>query len=917
MRSSSSALRLLLRILFLGVLILSVPVTALAVLYAEPFEAARRANVEHLISEAIDTEVEVRGPISIGFGWTPTISIEDLVAVEGELPPDLKGLSAKSVKLELPIMPLLAGDVQLNALVIDRLAASVEIPEGGAAADDGGVDVTELIGDFVRSRFAGDLLLREPKFDYVNHDSGFQLHYLFDEIATRPSGDGGVVINGTGELNGEPWKLDGDVEPPGEDDDTRKFALALNHVGLRLALAGTYEFDAGLFDFDGDTVDMTVTASAPHLKRFLTIYGISGDLEGTADLTGRLTGSLDALKLSGLAAKLAFDTGDTYQLAGDVADIAEGTGLALELNGAFAREPLAEGAVRPIYDLGITGFNGRVEGSFDGLLVRDFHVFTSSISSTLRDIGPITAERLYKNKDGQLGLYDVLVLAGDPKRPSVRVAGTVKDIISFKGVDLKGEIDFLTADILDLAAEEHAEDLGHLSGHVAISDADGSFGIEQLSAKVTDSSLIKLAVDLVFDDIPEAKELKFATHLDIPKFKPFAAALGSDVEEVGQVKFDGSIAGSDEKIVMAGTLLAGATTIKGSLAGALSEERKPVLTGDISTPLLHLSDLTTLASINVVYRENVDEQDEDVFDYSKVWETLFVDLAVQVAAIAGGGTDASNIEGRVTYLAGVIGLAPLSLTYLGGKASANGKIDTTGQQNTFALKGSVSNLRIGKVLKEMKVSYPVSGALNVTYDLSGAGNTKAQIPRSLNGSLSASLRNGWIGTGLLDLAGMSLPAWLLTRSPGGNQATLVCSVAPFSFKNGRGSTRGLVLETRNVQVVGAGSIDFRGDRIDLHFKPEALQKQFIKIAQPFAIQGKLGNPSVKLTGAPVAGAVVGTLASPLNLLATIVQPKAGTPGRVPCRVAQAAPQGGRATTTTKPRSGGPLGLGILGGGKKR
>ncbi len=270
---------------------------------------------------------------------------------------------------------------------------------------------------------------------------------------------------------------------------------------------------------------------------------------------------------------------------------------------------------------------------------------------------------------------------------------------------------------------------------------------------------------------------------------------------------------------------------------------------------------------------------------------------VKVARIAGGGDGASNINGRVTYLAGVIGLAPLSLTYLGGNASANGKIDTSGTLNTFALKGSVNSLRIGEVLKQLQVSYPVSGSLNVTYDLSGAGNTKAQIPRSLSGSLSISLRNGWIGTGLLDLAGMSLPAWLLTRAPGGNQATLVCAVAPFSFKQGRGSTRSLVLETRNVQIVGVGYVDYRSDRVDLHFKPQALQPQFIKIAQPFAIQGTLGNPSVRLTGAPVAGAIVGTLASPLNLLATIIQPKAGTPGRVPCRVVQSSSPGRSAAPT--------------------
>ena len=913
----TSPIRLLLRALFIAALVLCVPVFALLVLYAEPFEALRRAKTEQLLSEAMDTKMEVRGPIEIGFDWAPTVRIADIVAVENELPPDLKRLSAKSIKLEVPLMPLLAGHAQLHALVIDGLDVAIEIPEGGAKEDEDGISVAETVGDFLRSQFADDLVLRNATVDYVNEDSGFDLHYIFDEIASQPSDGGGVEVNGTGRLDDEPWKLDGDVDPPGEDEDLRKFVFVVNHAGLKVASAGTYAFDSSFFETDGDTVDTTVTASAPQLNKSLAVYGIKGDLEGSGELSGRLAGSLDGLQLNDLALKLAFASGDTYELTGAIANIAEGSGLALRLEGAFAQKPSAQDEPRPIYDLGVTGFHGRIEGSLGGVLARDFHVITNSIRASLKDIGPITAERLYKDDDGRLGLYDVVVLAGNAKRPSVRVTGTVKDIISFKGVNLNGRIDFLTADFLDLAAEEHAEALGHLSGDVAVSDADGSLGIETLSAKVTDSSLLKLSVDLAIDDLPEADEISFVTHLDIERFKPLAAALGSEVEAVGRVKFDGNIAGSNEKVVMSGTLLAGQTTLKGSLTGALSDQRAPVLTGDITTPLLHLSDLMKLASINVVFQENADDEDVDVFDYAKVWETLFVDLAVKVAAIAGGGQEASNIQGRMTYLAGVIGLDPLTMTYLGGKASANGKIDTQGKQNTFALKGSISNLRIGKVLKEMKVSYPVAGSLKATYNLSGAGNTKAQIPRSLSGSLTMSLRNGSIGTRLIDLTGMSLPGWLLAGGASGDRSPLVCVVAPFSFKNGRGTTRGFVLETGNVQVVGVGAIDFRANTIDLHFKPQALRKQFIKTAHPFSIQGKLGSAKVKLTGAPVAGAVVGTLASPLNLLSSITQPRAGTAGRVPCRVVPAAPQGGRATTTTKPRRGGPLGLGILGGQKRR
>lgn len=263
------------------------------------------------------------------------------------------------------------------------------------------------------------------------------------------------------------------------------------------------------------------------------------------------------------------------------------------------------------------------------------------------------------------------------------------------------------------------------------------------SPEVVGSALIALKVSLVLDDLKNADELLFDTHLDVKNFKAFAATLGTDVEDLGAVKFDGKVAGSNERISATGTTFVGQTAITGTLTGAFDKGR-PVLGGDIATPILHLSDLTKLVSIRSVYLANVDDTDTDIFDYSKVWESLFVDLQIKVAKIAGGGDGTSNIQGRVTYATGMVGLDPLTMTFLGGKASASGKIDTTAREKSFALKGRVDNLRIGSVLKEMKVDYPVSGALHMAYDLTGSGDSMAKIPkRSEAACPSISAMAGW------------------------------------------------------------------------------------------------------------------------------------------------------------------------------
>jgi hypothetical protein len=139
----------------------------------------------------------------------------------------------------------------------------------------------------------------------------------------------------------------------------------------------------------------------------------------------------------------------------------------------------------------------------------------------------------------------------------------------------------------------------------------------------------------------------------------------------------------------------------------------------------------------------------------------------------------------------------------------------------------------------------------------------------------------------------SLPAWLLTRTPGGNQANLVCMVAPFAFNQGKATTSGFVMETDDVQVVGVGFIDFRQSEVNLQFKPKALRQQFIKIAQPFAISGP-ARPSAaaadRQSRGRRRGRGAGLPVQPARHDSSAGKRRAGA--RAPCRVIQTARNAG-------------------------
>lgn len=168
----------------------------------------------------------VSGPVQIGFGLEPSISIGDIAGEDDEMPADLKGVTAKTLSLRISVLPLLMGRLQLNSLSVDGLKLDIEIPVGGSNTNpDDDMDIAGFVHDFVRSRFAGDVLLRDAELNYVNQETGFTIRYAFDNLGSSPSDSGGVTVAGTGRINGEPWKADGKIDPPGDNQDQRSFSF--------------------------------------------------------------------------------------------------------------------------------------------------------------------------------------------------------------------------------------------------------------------------------------------------------------------------------------------------------------------------------------------------------------------------------------------------------------------------------------------------------------------------------------------------------------------------------------------------------------------------------------------------------------------------------------------------------------------
>ena len=98
-----------------------------------------------------------------------------------------------------------------------------------------------------------------------------------------------------------------------------------------------------------------------------------------------------------------------------------------------------------------------------------------------------------------------------------------------------------------------------------------------------------------------------------------------------------------------------------------------------------------------------------------------------------------------------------------------------------------------------------------------------------------------------------------------------CLIVRLAFRDGVAESQTLLLDTPNIRAMGKGRIDLRNEIIDIEVSPQAKGKGAMAMGTPFAIKGKLANPSVKVSIAGVAVRTAGeVLLSPVNLLGSLL-----------------------------------------------
>ncbi len=257
-------------------------------------------------------------------------------------------------------------------------------------------------------------------------------------------------------------------------------------------------------------------------------------------------------------------------------------------------------------------------------------------------------------------------------------------------------------------------------------------------------------------------------------------------------------------------------------------------------------------------------------------EAADVDLKYRGGHIVGRSMPLDDVAADITIRDGAIDVHPLSFGV--GKGRIIAEVDVSPKSaKAIAVKATV-DFRQVDVARLMASTHVFGGAGTIggRAVVSGTGNSIAQIMAGGDGELKLFMTGGDLSSLLVSLAGIDVGNAVLAALGIPSRTPVRCMIADLPLEKGVLSTRTMLIDTTQANIIGTGTINFRNETLDYQIKTDNKHFSVGKLNAPIDITGKLKDPSVlpdpgALAVRGGAAALLGTLLTPLAaLLPTVV-----------------------------------------------
>jgi uncharacterized protein involved in outer membrane biogenesis len=343
----------------------------------------------------------------------------------------------------------------------------------------------------------------------------------------------------------------------------------------------------------------------------------------------------------------------------------------------------------------------------------------------------------------------------------------------------------------------------------------------------------------------------------------------------------------------------GASSVTGEASLTLAVPR-PSLVATLTAPLIDLTELPTA-------QPPAQPAGEDrVFSAAPLPLALLhpadADLTVSIAALKAEHLTLQNLTAHATLNDSDLRIQPFAATLLG--STIGGVITLSAHQvpATLDLKLDAKQVDVGRLLAQASGNDLLDAKGDIAVAVRGAGPSVRAIMATLDGKSSLVVGRGVIKSRYADLLGADVFREAFAWTQGKIDARLNCLVARFDIQNGRAVSRGLLMDTTEVSMLGEGTINLGTERLDLELTPRPKDASLLNLAAPIDIGGTLRHPTIRPNKAALAKqAAIGIagFVNPLIVIGKLVLDNTATADNNPCvaaldgsKSAPAKPAGG-------------------------
>ena len=639
-----------------------------ALAYLPFFAAQRQLAAEQLLERFVDRPVSISGDVVVVPGAVTSVDITGITIGAAESGGGFKQLTIDDAAFGFQLVPALRGDFEIEQSSADGIVLTTPPPSD---AGEQALPVSSFFLSFaalLESRGTRDLQLHDFSIVSDEDPDGWAGAYKLTELVAKEDGDtGDRVIKASGTINGKAAKIDATfaaVADDGRDKPVREFSIATSLPGYEGKSSGT-------MNADGSGLDGKFAADVSSLGDFLALLRLEREFDGTAKLTMDLSGPADAVAAEDIKLNGQLSTGEQLSIDGRIANFSKATGVDITFAADLKR---SDGSVpRPssAFDIELDKITGGATGDILSLTLADLVFSTNLADADLARIGPVSVEKVERDKDGRLALRGLHILSGDPKAPSLDLKGDVLDALNQSGISLAGSFDL---DALDLIVGKPAPpEIGRLSGKLAIGDSTGSMRLESLSGQLTGDGPLKLTLDAP-PPSDGATSSPLQVELVVADLAALAKAFGAEATGDGSVSFDGSVA-LDDALEVDGKATIGQSPLTIELKQDVTDG-EAVFRGKLGSSGLRLGDLQSLTALEGIgaWFEDGTASAGTADAASSPPDWLDAELDVAATLVADDGAAQAELAAHFVYRDGKVALNPLKIGYAGGTLQASAAV---------------------------------------------------------------------------------------------------------------------------------------------------------------------------------------------------------------------------------------------------